>query len=125
MRHETHALSLSAILTFSPALAFADAIVLIDSFGLGEGTDLTGWTMNVVAAPSGTSTELCGYGAKMATVTAIAPDRVRVVTAQVWMVDTSGATITPAQRLSVTTVSDCANVPGMWLLKLADAGNAY
>ena len=122
MRHEVYALALSAILAFSPVLAFADVVALIDNLGFEEGTDLMAWTINVVVVPSGMSTELCGHDARMATVTAIAPDRVRVVTAQVWMVDTSGATITPTQRLRVAAVSDCANVPGMWLLKLAEAG---
>lgn len=123
-RRQGLALVLGAVLASSPAPVLAEVAALIDSFEFEADTSLMDWTVNVVVAPDGPSTDLCGYSVRMATVTAIAPDRVRVVTAQVWMVDTSGTTITPAQRLRVATVSDCANVPGMWLLKLAEAEGA-
>ena len=124
MRLQGIAIALTAVLAFGAVPVRAEIVALIDSFELDEGIDLTGWNVNVVAAPGGPATAFCGYEAQMAIVTAIEPAGIQWVTRRVWLVDTSGAAIAPAQRLDVSLVSDCPDAPGIWMLTLTPLGSS-
>ena len=119
MRLSAIGIAFSTILAFGVSPASGEIVGVIDSYELADEPDLTGWTVSITQILTGSAVNLCGYQVRASAVTAMTADGVDMGIALLWLLDTSGAVLDAPQLLKVTSVSDCADMSGMWILNLS------